>query len=402
MRIAKSLSLRNCLHRPVRTAAMVALSALLSFSVLAGSLMISGLKNGLNSLEKRLGADIMVVPYEAVTKSVLTGLILQGNPGYFYMDQSYVDRLSKISGIGQMSEQFFLASSTASCCSTKVQIIGFDPKTDFVILPWAQHTYNKNLGYMEVLVGSGLNAFMGDKLTFYGSDVKVAARLDKTGTYLDSAVYANEDTVKTLISAAKEKKIFNFGSVDPERVVSSVLIKVADGYSVEEVLNDINIHVRGVEAVQTQNMVSDVAGKLSGISDMAGVLVLVVWLLVLMIMAIAFYMLSNERKKEFAVLRLVGASRKKLISILLGETILVSAAGSAIGAAFAVLLASLFSNLIESSLDLPFLIPATGRFWAMALGAVVVTVAASSASVAFGAYRISRMDTALVMRGDNG
>lgn len=402
MWIFKSLSLRNCLHRPVRTAAMVALSALLSFSVLAGSLMISGLKNGLNSLEKRLGADIMVVPYEAVTKSVLTGLILQGNPGYFYMDQSYVGKLSKISGIGQMSEQFFLASSTASCCSTKVQIIGFDPKTDFAILPWAQHTYNKNLGYMEVLVGNGLNAFAGDELTFYGSDVKVAARLDKTGTYLDSAVYANEDTVKTLISAAKEKRIFNFDGVDPERVVSSVLIKVADGYSVDEVLNDINIHVRGVKAVQTQNMVSDVAAKLSGISDMAGVLVAVVWLLVLMIMAIAFFMLSNERKKEFAVLRLVGASRKKLTAILLGETILVSAAGSAVGAAFAVLLVSLFGNLIETSLDLPFLIPGTGRFWVMVLCAIVVSAAASSASAAFGAYRIGRMDTALVLRGDNG
>ena len=402
MWISKSLPVRNCLHRPVRTAAMTVLSALLSFSVLAGSLMISGLKNGLSSLETRLGADIMVVPYEAVTKSALTGLILQGNPGYFYMDQAYVDRLSKVNGIGQMSEQFFLASSTSSCCSYKVQIIGFDPATDFTILPWVQHTYNKKLDHMEVLVGSSLNAFAGDELTFYGSDVSVAARLDKTGTYLDSAVYANEDTIKTLISAAKEKKIFDFGGVDPEQVVSSVLINVADGYSVEEVLNDINLHVRGVEAVQTQNMVSDVAGKLSGISDMAGALVVMVWLLVLTVMAIAFFLLSNERKKEFAVLRLAGASRKKLITILMGETLLVSVTGSAAGAAFAVLLVSLFSNLIETSLNLPFLIPGTEGLWIMAFCAVGISVAASSLSASFGAYRISRMDTALVMRGDNG
>lgn len=402
MPIFKSLPVRNCLHRPVRTAAVTALSALLSFSLLAGSLMISGLKNGLNSLETRLGADIMVVPYEAATKSSLTGLILQGNPGYFYMDKSYVDRLSEVSGIGQMSEQFFLASSTASCCSYKVQIIGFDPMTDFTILPWTQRTYNKKLDYMEVLVGSGLNAFVGDELTFYGSDVRVAARLDKTGTYLDSAVYANEDTIKTLISAAEEKKIFNFGDVDPERIVSSVLINVADGYSVEEVLNDINIHVRGVEAVQTQNMVSDVAGKLLGISDMAGALVVVVWLLVLTIMATVFFMLSNERKKEFAVLRLAGASRKKLIIILMSEIIMISVSGSAAGAAFAVLVVSLFSSLIETSLNLPFLIPGAGRLWIMALCAVGVSVAASSAAASFSAYRISRVDTALVMRGDNG
>lgn len=402
MRIFKSLPLRNCLHRPVRTAAMVALSALLSFSVLAGSLMISGLKNGLNSLESRLGADIMVVPYKATTKSVLTGMILQGNPGYFYMDQSYIDKISKINGVGKMTDQFFLASAAASCCSFRVQIIGFDPKTDFVILPWAQRTFNKKLDNMEVLVGNNLNAFAGDNLTFYDTDVKVAARLDKTGTYLDSAVYASEDTVKALLKAAKEKKIFNFGSVDPDQVVSSILINVADGYSVEEVLNDINIHVRGVEAVQTQSMVSDVSGKLSGISDLAGALVAVVWLLVLTIMAIAFFMLSNERKKEFAVLRLAGASRKKLTAILMGETVLVSAVGSVAGATFAVLLVSLFGGLVETSLDLPFLIPASGRFWVIIFCAVAVSVAASSASASFGAYRIGKMDTALMMRGDNG
>ena len=170
----------------------------------------------------------------------------------------------------------------------------------------------------------------------------------------------------------------------------------------EEVLNDINLHVRGVEAVQTQNMVSDVAGKLSGISDMAGALVVMVWLLVLTVMAIAFFLLSNERKKEFAVLRLAGASRKKLITILMGETLLVSVTGSAAGAAFAVLLVSLFSNLIETSLNLPFLIPGTEGLWIMAFCAVGISVAASSLSASFGAYRISRMDTALVMRGDNG
>lgn len=402
MSIFKSLPVRNCLHRPARAAAMITLSALLSFSLLAGSLMISGLKNGLNSLKMRMGADIMVVPYEAVTKSVLKGLILQGNPGYFYMDKSYVGKLAQVNGVGQMTEQFFLASSTASCCSTRVQIIGFDPDTDFAILPWTQHTYNKKLGPMEILVGNNLNAFSGDTLTFYGSDVKVAARLDKTGTYLDSAVYADEDTIKALISAAKAKRMLDFNGIDPDKIVSSVLINVADGYSVEEVLNDINIHIRGVEAVQTQSMVSDVAGKLSGISDMAGALVVVVWLLVLIIMAIAFFMLSNERRKEFAVLRLLGASRKKLVLILMGETLLVSVSGSAVGAAFASLLVSLFSNLIETSLNLPFLIPGSGRFWILTLCAVGVSVAASSAAASIGAYRTSRMDTALVMRGDNG
>ena len=86
----------------------------------------------------------------------------------------------------------------------------------------------------------------------------------------------------------------------------------------------------------------------------------------------------------------------------MGETLLVSVTGSAAGAAFAVLLVSLFSNLIETSLNLPFLIPGTEGLWIMVSCAVGISVAASSLSASCGAYRISRMDTALVMRGDNG
>lgn len=62
MPVFKSIPVQNCVRRPVRTSALILLSAFLSFSVLAGSLVISGLRNGLDSLETRLGADIMVVP----------------------------------------------------------------------------------------------------------------------------------------------------------------------------------------------------------------------------------------------------------------------------------------------------------------------------------------------------
>ncbi|MBP3900845.1 MAG: hypothetical protein J6D53_05195 [Blautia sp.] len=222
-------SVRNLSRKPGRTAALVILSLVLCFTVTAGSLIINGLRGGLVSLETRLGADIMVVPYQASTKADLKGMVLQGNPGYFYMDRSVTDKVSSLDGVGQVSEQFFLATASASCCSYAVQIIGFEPETDFTIQPWVQSSFKGDLDYMEILVGNSLNAFPGDTLTFYGSDCKVAAKLEKTGTYLDTAVYANEETIKTLISSAKEKQIFDFGNVDPDAIVSCVLVNVADG-----------------------------------------------------------------------------------------------------------------------------------------------------------------------------
>lgn len=396
-----SISYKNLKNRPGRTAALVLLSMFLSFAALFGSLFISGLRSGLDSLENRLGADIMVVPYEAASKSSLSDIILQGNPGYFYMDSSILDKISRMDGIGQISAQFYLASSTSSCCSVSVQIIGFDPETDFTVTPWVRHTYKDELGYMEVLVGNELNAFPGDILTFYGSDVKVASRLDRTGTYLDTAVYASEETIKTLIKSAIDKQIFDFTGVDPDNVISCIMINVAEGYTTEDVLNDINIHVRKVEAVQTRSFLSDISEKLQGISGLIGWLVAGIWILALAVLILVFVMIANERKKEFAILRAVGASRGKLSGILLKEGLMVSLLGSVIGALLAIALAFLLAGTIENSLKMPFLLPGAVKVLILALLSIAASVLAGSIAAAISAWKISRTDTAVILRGEN-
>lgn len=396
-----SLSYKNLKKRPGRSMALILLSAFLCFAALGGSLFISGLKSGLNSLETRLGADIMVVPREAATKSSLSDILLQGNPGYFYMDQSKYEKIASQEGIGQISAQFYLASSTSSCCSTAVQIIGFDPETDFTISPWIKTTYKDDLKYMEVLVGNDLNAFPGDKLTFYGSEVTVAAKLDSTGTYLDTAVYASEETIKTLIAEAYEKKVYDFGNIDPDNVVSCVLINVAEGYTVESVLNDINIHVRGVEAIQTSTLLSDVSTKLTGVASIVTWLIAAIWILAIFIMVLAFVMISNERKKEFAVLRAIGASRGKLTCIIMKESIMVSCLGSIIGAVIAVFVVLLVGSSIENMLGLPFLLPEISGMIALIIGSILATIIAGSVAAAVSAWKISGIDTALILRGEH-
>ena len=164
---------------------MILLAAVLAFALFAGTIVVEALQNGFSSLEKRLGADIMVVPYEAATKSDLENIVLQGNTGYFYMNGEYLDEISKLEGISQISPQYYLASVKAGCCSIPVQIIGFDPETDFSVTPWIRKSSSAEIGYLDVVVGNDLNAFVGDTMSFYGVEVNVAAKLEKTGTAFD-------------------------------------------------------------------------------------------------------------------------------------------------------------------------------------------------------------------------
>jgi len=401
MKLSKSLPFRNLAGKPVRTVILVLLTVLLSLTVFGGTLMITSLKTGLHSLESRLGADIMVVPYEATTKSNLENIVLQGATGYFYMDNDKYHKILEREGIGEVSAQFFLASTSAGCCSSAVQIIGFDPETDFTITPWIKKSYGKELQKYDVVVGNNLNIFVGDTMTFYGTECHVAAKLDKTGTSFDTTVFTNQETIKALIQSSLDLNMNTFQNIDPEQVVSCVMINVAEGYTVEDVVNDINIHVKKVKAIQTKQMISGISDSLAGVSDIIGILIAVVWVLGVVILLLAFTMSVNERKKEFAVLRVVGASRKRLAGIVMQEALLTCLLGSIIGIGIGMLVIFPFNQLIEEQLNLPFLLPEAGKIIGYMISAVLASVIAGSISAMASAFRISRIDTALILRGDN-
>jgi putative ABC transport system permease protein len=373
----------------------------LAFSALGGSLLVYGLKSGLGNLESKLGADIMVVPYEATTKSTFSDMILQGNPGYFYMSDSIMDKVNSFEGIGQISSQFYLASTSSGCCDYKVQIIGYDPDTDFTITPWLKDNYSGDVNDFEIIVGNQLNVFPGDTLRFFDVTCTVVAKLEETGSYLDTAVYTNMNTIRSMIQGAKDNGMHTFDEVNPDNLVSSILINVADGYSIEEVLNNINIHVKKAEAVRTQNMLSDVSEGLINISSIISVLLIAIWVFSLVVLFIIFSMIGNERKKEFAILRGMGASRKELSNIMIKEALYVVSIGSLTGAVIASITLLLFGNVIRSSLNLPFLLPGVYIFAGLFVCSVVTSIIAGVISSAMCVSKVSHVDTALVLRGDN-
>ena len=396
------LPIRDLLGRPGRMALLALLTALLALAVLAGTLIVTSLRTGLGSLSARLGADIMVVPYEATTQSDLKSIVLQGATGYFYMDSDRAEKIMAREGIARCSTQLFLASASAGCCSVPVQIIGFDPETDFTITPWIRRSGGGELGLMDVVVGNDLNAFVGDVLTFYGVQCHVAAKLDKTGTSFDTAVFASTETIQALIAASLEKGMNTFEHIDPDKVVSCVLIDVADGYVPEEVAGDIDLHVKKVRAIQTKEMMSGISDSLTGMSDIIGILIAAVWVLGAAVLLVAFTMSVNARRKEFAVLRIVGASRGRLAWIVLCEALLTGLVGGIAGAAAGLVIVLPFSNAIGDSLGMPFLLPSVGTIAVYTVLAVAAAALTGAAAAGVSAWRISRIDAGLIVRGDNG
>ncbi len=392
------LPIRNLLRQPGRTAALILLTALLAASVFGGSVVVGSLRRGLGSLEARLGADIIVMPSSAESKVSFKNMLLQGTTGAFYMDASVLDAVRGAQGVERAAPQTFLASLKADCCAIKVQIIGIDPDSDFTVKPWIDERYSRDLGDMEVAVGCKVTAGVGETLKIYEQYTHVVAKLAETGTGLDTAVYCNMETMKKLLAAAEAKGVTHRITSDTDDMISAVYVKVKDGYDAGQVNNWLNGHIRKVTAVRARSMFIDVSDSLSGIARAAWVLIGAVWALALVILLVVFAMMVHERRREFAVLRLLGVSRRGLRGEILAETALCGFAGALVGVGVAALGVFPFTTLIETRLGLPYLTPSAGTLLALAGGTILAALLVGLLAGAWAAARLSRTDPGTTLR----
>ena len=198
MKFPLSISVKNIKRRPFRSFGMMLIIMTLTVVLFAGSYTVLSLKRGLSSYSARLGADIVVVPNSSKGHGSVDDILLQGITGNYYMSKKDCEKIEEIEGIEAISTQFFLTSAKASCCSTKVQIVGFDPDTDFSIMPWISESYSETIDDGDLIAGANIGVPADKTITFYGEEYKVAAQLGKTGTGLDSAVFVNMNTVKNM------------------------------------------------------------------------------------------------------------------------------------------------------------------------------------------------------------
>ena len=395
-----SLSVKNLTRRPGRTLALTLLTAFLALAVFGGSVVVLSLRSGLNSLEARLGADIILVPSEAQSKVSFQNMFLQGTTGAFYMDASALDQALEVEGVEKAAPQTFLASLKADCCSIKIQVIGIDPQRDFTVQPWISRSLTRELGDMDVAVGCKVEAEVGEIIRIYDQRCKVVARLEATGTGLDTAVYCNMDTMNTLLQAAEAMGV-SHRIESGDEVISAVYVKVKDGCDIGTVNSQLNGHIRKVTAVRTRSMITGVSDSLAGISRTVTILIAAVWVLAFMILLLAFALIIRERSREFAVLRLVGASRGMLSRRVLQESSVCGLLGGLTGILVAALFLFPFAQLIESTLKLPYLMPDTGKVLLLAGGTMLLSVLVAALASIAAAYRLSRVDPGIALREGN-
>lgn len=370
----------------------VTIVAVLTFSLLSGGLILLSLKNGIRCLGERMGADLMIVPlgYEGSAE----GILIKGEPSYFYLERESFDELSKadIEGIDKISAQFYLTSSNQGCCDIPVQFIGIDELTDFTVNPWIKEMYGVGSGLLDgnqIIVGSDIDIPDSGEIRFFEKYFKVSAQLEETGTGLDQAVFANMNTIQVLFDAAKGKGFTFPENINPDKGISSIMIRVKDGYSASQVKHDIRSRFDGLQVIETRSMTNSIESGLGGFKVLLYMMLSMLLILTIVILEVTFSLSVNERKDRYRLMKMLGATDAQIRNLILKETLIISAIGSVIGVSLVSVVLFPFKTLISSSVSIPFLIPNPGILLILFVIASFIGIMSGPVSGRFAVRRIS-------------
>ena len=393
-----NLIIENYLRNPFRSFGLSLLITMLASSLLVGGLFSFSLSKGLNRLSSRLGADVIVIPQgtEINDQSVL----LQGDSKYAYLPEGSLEFIRGLDGVEIATPQYYLTTLSASCCDQKVSVIGFDPASDFVIQPWIREVLTEKLPKGAIVVGSEIRIEEKGTVKFFDREYPVAATLEPIGNRLDQAVFVDVSTLESIREAAQAKGVvFLFRNENPELLTySSILIKLAPNADLERLSREIHTRFDGVQIRSRKDM-------FSGLEKSARILQIVIWVIVAFFLFVAvaaivisFSLSTRERRREYALLRIIGFTRKRLKKLVLAESFLVSAVGTYIGLLFTSVAFFTFRIWIGEHVGVPFIIPATVEIAGVYAVVILLLHSVGPAAVYGVANKVSQIDAYAALR----
>jgi putative ABC transport system permease protein len=365
--------------------------------LLSTTIIIAGARYSLDSGLERLGANMIVVPEGAEVK--IETALLMGKPVDVWMPKDNVQIIASIPGVEAVSPQIYMASMFDSpCCAvSEMFIVVFNPDTDFTITPWLEKNLGRKLALGEVIGGKYIFVPDGSEyIKLYGYDTDLVGNLEPTGTGMDQTLFMTEETALAMAESSRTTALMTL-NINPD-LISTIMVKTTADADPHRVAIQIQRDTDGMVPIESPNLFGTFRNQMNGLLWGFFVITIIVWIVTMVLIGIVFSMAANERRREMAVLRAVGATRGFILRSVLTEAALLAVGGAVIGITLAASGLFIFQDMIAGSLKMPFLFPSITSFIGLFGTGVALAVISVAISALIPALRLSRQELAIAMR----
>lgn len=385
------LSLRNLLHRRTRTMFLIALVFILSAVLFTSRILTTSMKDCIDKTVDRIGADVIVAPSEYAKE--LSDSLFSGELCSFYFERSLIDEVKKTEGIEKISPQLYIATLEASCCSVPMQIVAFEPDSDFIIKPWLEANNMSEIKKGQVVVGSKITKSAGDKISIFGLEYDVVGKLEETNTSYDNCAFMNFETAYTLFDSSQTKYVTKLRQ--PENYVSLLTIRTKEEVKPKEVADKISRTMResGLTAYTAKAMSGKVADTLEQMQSYSTFLIILLVIMAILSLVCIFNITVHERLHEFGILLSIGARKSQILLMLLMEALLIGLIGGIFGVFVGACGMVVFKDLIVEALAMPYLAVNLTTYAITAVYGVMLALSVSLLATLYAAIRATKMST---------
>ena len=301
-------------------------------TIVALGLITTGMEDSVQTSLNDVGAEITVSNSSSVGTN--TGL----------MDSSIVDEMKNRTGVidaaggltvtemnmdrlkSRDSDTSSLATTVVGLAPDKLYMMGID-KVDGKIYENGTRDAIVGAEYAEVN-----NVSIGDDITLQGKEFNVSGIFETGSPFVDSGIYVPLDTLQDITDTDG---------------VSRILVKTGEDVNDSAISDKIEEDYENFTTL-TSEEISSIADDVLGILDTATLAVSALAIIVGAIGIInTMVMAVYERTKEIGVLKSVGWKSRKILTMILGETLVLTTLSGIVGSIFGILIPEVGLRLFD-------------------------------------------------------
>ncbi len=394
-------SVRN---KPGRNLATVFCFAFIAVNIFSGQFLMTGAEEGVNRGLSRMGADQIVVPVQYMVflegnGSDNTIAIVKAEPSTYRMNSTVMNTIRNVPGVSHVSPQLYVTSlNSPQLSSSRVDIFGIDPVTDFTIRPWLRQPLEHPLVPGEVIIGHGINGEVSSQISISGHRYTIAGRLDPTQSSADQTIFLRLDDAYSL--AAVEGIVPPASPRISPGEVNAILIQDSPSEDTSSVVVRIRQQLRpsnpsgDISVIGRHFTLGPISRNIQGIPDLLNIISVFVVAAALPLIALIAAMVTHERQREIGLLLAMGAKRTVVFFLVIAESLVLAVIGgvAGVGASLTAFTLLNMQGLLNSALQVTFAMPTITRTGMMAGTALFVVISIGSISSLWPAFRSSTMN----------
>jgi putative ABC transport system permease protein len=362
---------RNLTRNRVRFGASVGGVALALALTLAFDAIFAGVASQITTYIERAGADVWVAQ-AGVRNLHMVASTLPDNA---------VEAVRRVAGVAAVTPILEATDTVAAGDQrTVAYVIGLQPDAAMGG-PWDVADGSARVGPGDVILDRGFarraGVTLGDTVEVLGRAARIVGLSRGTASLVNSIAFVPFADFRSTMGGAP--------------VISFVLVRVSPGASAERVAADIERRVPGVTAQSRAAFISQERRIVTDMStDVIAIMSVIGFIVALAVVALTVYVATLARRRDYGVLKALGARDRVLYRVVLVQAFATASVGFVLGLVITVLLVS---AIARTDLDLVLDITASSLVKVGLFGVVIAGLAAI-----LPIRQVARVDPAIVFR----